>query len=544
MTLTIGLEVEVLKLGVPVVFGGDPDPGVGCRSAAELARGVDLPFEGVGVDGEPVDISEGDPGIGEDAVEFDDPPHEVGGRLLPEGLLASSEELVQQRGEGVGEAVAVHVGVEGVPLPASAQGDLDVVVLAAVVGEELPDVVAEVALDLEDESRGSLSRVVRLPGEELLCEGAHASAGLSGADGSEDGDAGVEAALGYGEPPRPAGLRGLDGMMEFAQDEGRRLVLGGGRPVGEDAASSARRLLSRAEPDPDRAGEQEDSSEGDDAGRSQVPGPEEGVDGRVVVLDEVEQGVLADGGEGPDLAGPSERSEAGREGDQEADGDGAPERPEEPAQASEERGSECDRAAVDESADGVEDQVGGGDEQGSKDGPRGRPHDGEVGRRVAGDEVEPGDAAGGRPGGEVKRPEEDAEAGESGCDSDDGKSASAGEEAAQERRPRRRCRSGRRGHRSAPSLPAGINSGRERPSRGCHIGRHKGDPFVPLQAAERGGRSRPNPVAWCGRVAAPEGRFCRNGARETRCVRRTIRRVASMEDDATFGGSKMPQRGC
>ena len=100
--------------------------------------------------------------------------------------------------------------------------------------------------------------------------------------------------------------------MEFAQDEGGRLVLGGGRPVGEDAASSARRLLSRAEPDPDRAGEEEDSSEGDDSGGGEVPGPQECVDGGVVVLNEVEERVLANGGERPDLVGPSERSEAGR----------------------------------------------------------------------------------------------------------------------------------------------------------------------------------------------------------------------------------------
>ena len=81
-----------------------------------------------------------------------------------------------------------------------------------------------------------------------------------------------------------------------------------------------------------------------------------------------------------------------------------------------------------------------------------------------------------------------------------------------------------RGSVRPPSLPAGINSGRERPSQRPGTGRHMGDPFVPHQRPGRGGRSRPDPTAWSGLVGAPARALCRSGDRETPCVARTFGR--------------------
>lgn len=94
-----------------------------------------------------------------------------------------------------------------------------------------------------------------------------------------------------------------------------------------------------------------------------------------------------------------------------------------------------------------------------------------------------------------------------------------------------------------PSLPAGVDLDVSDPPLACQIGRQKGEPSVPLQAAGRRGRSRPDPTAWSGPVAAHASALCRNGARETPCVARTIRQVSSREDDASFAESKTPERG-
>ena len=148
----------------PEVAGRDEDGGAG-RRAGERVRLLDLLVDAVGVDGAVVEVAEGHPLVGERAVEFDQPADEVGVRLLPEGLLALAEELVEQRRDGVGERVAVQGGGKGVPLPAAAEGEFGVVVAPAGVFEHGADVVAEVALDFEHEGGGPLLRVRGLPRE-------------------------------------------------------------------------------------------------------------------------------------------------------------------------------------------------------------------------------------------------------------------------------------------------------------------------------------------------------------------------------------------
>ena len=101
--------------------------------------------------------------------------------------------------------------------------------------------MAEVALDLEDERGGPALGPAGLPGEELLGERIHAGRGLAGADGTDDEDAGVEPRLGNDEPGGPLALRGDGGMVEFADHERGRLVLGRHGPSRQLAPAAASR---------------------------------------------------------------------------------------------------------------------------------------------------------------------------------------------------------------------------------------------------------------------------------------------------------------
>ena len=220
--MMLPLPVAELFLVTEDLFGADDDALHVRAVRLALAAGLgDLLLEPVEVDGGLVDVAQGDP-AGGDAVQLDDVADEVGGGLLPEGILAFAEELVHQRGHGVGERVGVHPGgVEGVPLPAPPESDLEVVLGAPGLVEDAADGMAEVALDLEHERGGLSFGGGGLPGQQLAGEGMHAGGSLAGADGSTDEGAGEEAFLAEDEPAGPLGLDGLGGMVEFRRRRGR-----------------------------------------------------------------------------------------------------------------------------------------------------------------------------------------------------------------------------------------------------------------------------------------------------------------------------------
>ena len=190
-----------------------------------------------------------------------DPAHEVGVRLLPERFSTLAEELVDERRDAVGQRVGIEQRiVERVPLPRAAEPDLEVVVRAPGVLEDAADLMAEVALDLEQERARAAAGIVGPPGEELAGERIHAGGGLAGADGTHDEDAGVEPLLRDHEPRRPLALARHGRMVQFADHERGRLVPGRGGPGGELPAGAA--PGTRLEPDPrdreaDAAGEQQ-----------------------------------------------------------------------------------------------------------------------------------------------------------------------------------------------------------------------------------------------------------------------------------------------
>jgi hypothetical protein len=118
--------------------------------------------------------------------------HEIGVRLLPERLLASSVEVVEKRGDGVCERVRFEVVVERVVTEARLEADLDVVVGAVMPRQDRPNLIAEVAFDFENKAADSLFPRLGAPGEQLLDVWVHAPGRFPGADGAENHDAGVQ----------------------------------------------------------------------------------------------------------------------------------------------------------------------------------------------------------------------------------------------------------------------------------------------------------------------------------------------------------------
>ena len=198
----------------------------------------------------------------------------------------SFERLVDEARDGVGERVGVKLAVaQRVPPPATPDAQLDVVVGPPGVGQDAAHLMAEVALDLQDESGDAPSRVPGLPAQELARERPHAGRRLARADRAADEDAGVQAQLGDDEPP-PIGHFALRyRMVHLADHQGGRRVVCAGRPrrehAGDRAAAGAR--------EPHAACGHADRHEPDDGdgGRQIVPGPDPRVEARRVDRDQV-----------------------------------------------------------------------------------------------------------------------------------------------------------------------------------------------------------------------------------------------------------------
>jgi hypothetical protein len=92
---------------------------------------------------------------------------------------------------------------------------LDIVVFAAVVREDTPDFMAEVAFHFQDEAASPPLGITGTECKDLVGEGVHAAGRFAGADGAEDGDAGKEATLGNSEPSRVFGWHRLSRMVEL-----------------------------------------------------------------------------------------------------------------------------------------------------------------------------------------------------------------------------------------------------------------------------------------------------------------------------------------
>ena len=209
---------------------------------------------------------------------------------------ALAEELVDERRHAVGRRVGVEQPVvERVPLPRAPEPDFEVVVAAPGIVEDAPNLMAEVSFDFEDERARAAAGIVRPPVKQLARKRVHAGGGLAGPDGPDDEHAGVEPLFGDDEPRGPLALARHGGMVRLADHQRGRFVVRRRGPLGQLALAPEPEEGLQPDP-PDR--EDERAREDDcDAGRGVVPEADGGVDARIVVSDQVEIGVVADGGE-------------------------------------------------------------------------------------------------------------------------------------------------------------------------------------------------------------------------------------------------------
>ncbi len=102
---------------------------------------------------------------------------------------------------------------------AGVQPNLEVVVGAARTRQDVADLMAEIPFDFEDKATDFVIWILRAPAQELFNVRVHACGGLSRANGSENHDAGVEAALRNREPCRLRCGPRCRVVMRLAQDE-------------------------------------------------------------------------------------------------------------------------------------------------------------------------------------------------------------------------------------------------------------------------------------------------------------------------------------
>ena len=114
-----------------------------------------------------VDLGEGRIAV-RDAAQRDDELQEIGVGLLPERFLRFPEQVVQQRGDGIRHRIGIEIVVQRVVADAGVEADLEVIVLATRLREHGPDLVTEVAFDLQDEAAEFAVGIVGPPAQELI----------------------------------------------------------------------------------------------------------------------------------------------------------------------------------------------------------------------------------------------------------------------------------------------------------------------------------------------------------------------------------------
>ncbi len=112
---------------------------------------MDRLFEFVGRNGALIDIEESHVIVG-DLVKQNDELHEVGVRLLPEGLLALAKQVVQERRDAVGQLIGVEVVVQWVVTVFGIETDFDVVLGPAMSCQNFLHLMAEITFHFENES--------------------------------------------------------------------------------------------------------------------------------------------------------------------------------------------------------------------------------------------------------------------------------------------------------------------------------------------------------------------------------------------------------
>ena len=147
--------------------------------------------------------------------------------LLPEGFLASAEEVVQQRCDVVRQSVGVEVVVERVVAIFGIEADFDVVLGPVVALKNSSHLVAEVSLHFQHQSADPFLFVICPVGENLLRKWVHAAARLAGADCANDCGACEERPFRERQPLRVFRRCGLTLVVNLADDQEKIIAFAG-----------------------------------------------------------------------------------------------------------------------------------------------------------------------------------------------------------------------------------------------------------------------------------------------------------------------------
>src|SRR6266478_5162583 len=113
-------------------------------------------------------------------VKLDDELHQVRVSLLPERLLPLAKQVVQKRGNVVGQCVGIEVIVQGVVPILRIETDLDVIRFSSVMLEDSAHLMTKVAFNFEHQPTNSFCPVVCLIREDLVCKRVHAATRFAG----------------------------------------------------------------------------------------------------------------------------------------------------------------------------------------------------------------------------------------------------------------------------------------------------------------------------------------------------------------------------
>src|ERR1700723_1347881 len=125
-----------------------------------------------------VDIEERNVVIG-GLMKKDDELHKVGVGLLPEGLLATAKEIIEERGDVVRERVGVEIVVKRIVAVLGIETDFDVILDALVTREDVFHLAAKIALYLQYQTADTFAFVGGFVGQDLLRKRKHAATRLT-----------------------------------------------------------------------------------------------------------------------------------------------------------------------------------------------------------------------------------------------------------------------------------------------------------------------------------------------------------------------------
>src|ERR1700730_13793393 len=191
-------ETEPRKVGSALAkdFGGN---GHVMASENDVLSLGDSLFEERRRDRALVDIEERNVIVG-GLMKKDDELHKVGICLLPEGLLATAKEIIEERSDVVRKSVGVEIVVKGVVAVLGIETDFDVILDALVTREDVFHLAAKIALYLQNQTADTFAFVGGFVSQNLLRKRKHAATRLTATDSAQDSDSREQTALGNREP--------------------------------------------------------------------------------------------------------------------------------------------------------------------------------------------------------------------------------------------------------------------------------------------------------------------------------------------------------